>query len=176
MKEEVVHSTKTSVSISSHFPLTENDPVRVFDTLNRLYLDIETKNNASSLAKSDDDITYKESCYITHKDTFYFYGGSKVPKQISKFDCHQSKMSKNYLKFNFVDGTCSSNNKNILLCFPIENKRLCYKSNSPFPTKWWEWYTYVELSYATHDAISLSSGKSKVCKFFLNLEGVSLIS
>ena len=141
-----------------HYPNTEYDPVRTFDTLNRLYLDFETKVNTSLVTKQDGTSFIKRSCYITHKDSFYFYGGSKSPHQISKIDCHQSKVPENNLKFNFTGGTCARNNEKILLCFPIENKRLCYKSNNPSPKKWWQWFTYVDFSFASHNAISLSSG------------------
>ena len=147
-------------SSSNGYHRTKTDPVQIFDNLNRLYFDFETKINASFGIKQYDAKFEKDSCYITHKGSFYFYGGSIRPNQLSKFDCQKSRVPENSLKFNFTGGTCASNNKNILLCFPIENKRLCYKSNNPSPEKWWQWFSYVELSFATHDAISLSSGNS----------------
>ena len=127
----------------------EYDSVQVSDTLNRLYGNLTIRSDATF---------YKESCYISHRDTLYFYGGAKSPKRISKIECDQSKTSERHLKFDFIDGACASNNQFILLCFPIENNRLCYKSKSPVPNKWWEWFTYVEFSYATHNAFALSSG------------------
>ena len=108
---------------------TENDPVLFFDTINRLYFDFETQQKRNSFAVNHEDTESNEkSCFITHRDVFYFYGGTKKSKQISRFDCHQSKVPENNLKFNFTGGACASNNKNILLCFPMENKRLFYKS------------------------------------------------
>ena len=100
----------------------------------------------------------QESCFVTHKDTLFFYGGSQNSRQISKLDCDQLVHYRN-LNFEFVGGRCASNNNYILLCFPKDNKRLCYKSNSPAPTKWWEWFTYVDLAYASHDSFALSPGK-----------------
>ena len=87
----------------------------------------------------------------------YFYGGSNHPNKIFKFGCDESEVLSR-IKFNFVGGTCASNNKHILLCFSDENKRLCYKSKSPLPKQWWQWFTFVDFSYATHDSIALSSG------------------
>ena len=152
-------STKTSQTKNYHHYQIENDQVKVFDSLNRLYYDFETKFNTSFVIKSGDTKENNHYCYITHKNSFFFYGGSRRPNQISKFDCHQSKVPENFLKFNFTGGTCASNNENVLLCFPTENKRLCYKSINPSPRIWWQWFTYVDFSYTTHNAISLSSGE-----------------
>ena len=99
-----------------------------------------------------------ETCYVSHKDELYFYGGLQNTRQISKLNCDQLVHKRN-LNFEFVGGRCASNNNYILLCFPKDNKRLCYKSNSPAPTKWWEWFTYVDLAYASHDSFALSPGK-----------------
>ena len=138
----------------------ENDPIRVFDTLHHLYVDFETKNNASIVIHKDNNEPNMKTCFITHRDAFYFFGGSKSPNRISKFDCHKSEIYENNLKFNFTDGTCISNNEIVLLCFPTENKRLCYKSSYPSPSskKWWQWFSYVKFSFTTHEAISISSG------------------
>ena len=100
----------------------------------------------------------KDSCSVSHKDKLYFYGGSNNANKIFKFDCDDSK-TRSWTKFDFVGGTCASNNNYILLCFPIDNKRLCYKSKSPLPKKWWQWFTYLEFSHATHDSIALTQGK-----------------
>ena len=99
-----------------------------------------------------------ETCYVSHKDELYFYGGLQNTRQISKLNCDQLVHKRN-LNFEFVGGRCASNNNYLLLCFPNENDRLCYKSVTPLPDKWWQLYTYVELSYATHNSIALSSGK-----------------
>ena len=141
-----------------YYSKTDYDPVRVFDTISRMYIDFENKVNKETLNKQYSIEINKENCYITHRDSFYSYGGSKNPNQISKIDCRQSQFNIHNLKFNFTGGSCASNNKNVLLCFPTENKRLCYKSNSPIPRTWWQWFTYVEFSFARHNAISLTSG------------------
>ena len=101
----------------------------------------------------------KDSCSVSHKDKLYFFGGSNHPNKVFKFDCVESETRSRFIKFNFVAGTCASNDNYIFLCFPAENKRLCYKSKSPLPKYWWQWFTYVEFSYATHDSIGLTSGK-----------------
>ena len=108
--------------------------------------------------KPNDAAITKDSCSVSHKDKLYFYGGSNHPNKVFKFGCDKSEILPR-IKFNFVSGLCASNNNYILLCFPVENKRLCYKSKSPLPKHWWQWFTYVKFSYATHDAIALSSGK-----------------
>ena len=109
-----------------------------------------------TIKPDDADIT-DDSCSVSHKDKLYFYGGSNHPDKIFKFDCDDSEVRAR-IKFNFVGGTCASNDNYILLCFPNENNRLCYKSKSPLPKQWWQWFTYVEFSYTTHDSIALSSG------------------
>ena len=101
----------------------------------------------------------RDSCSVSHRDKLYFYGGSNHSNTIFKFDCDQSERPIR-IKFDFVGGVCASNNNYLFLCFPIENKRLCYKSTSPSPKEWWEWFTYVEFTYASHDSIGLSSGKT----------------
>ena len=107
--------------------------------------------------KPNDAAITKDSCSVSYKDNLYFYGGSNHPNKIFKFGCDESEVPSR-IKFNFVGGTCASNNKHILLCFSDESKRLCYKSKSPLPKQWWQWFTYVDFSYATHDSIALSSG------------------
>ena len=113
--------------------------------------------------KPNDAAINKDSCSVSYKDKLYFYGGSNHPNKVFKFDCDESEI-RSRMKFNFVGGTCASNKVYILLCFPTENKRLCYKSTSPSPKHWWQWFTFVELSYATHDSIAMSSGKTPVVK------------
>ena len=98
------------------------------------------------------------ACYVSHKDELFFYGGLENTRQISKLSCDQL-VHKRTLNFDLVGGRCASNNNYILLCFPKENKRLCYKSSSPLQIKWWEWFAYVDLAYASHDSIALSPGK-----------------
>ena len=131
------------------------------NTTNSFFLSLSSNDYAQTnkfkIKPNDADIT-KESCSVSHKDTLYFYGGSNHPNKIFKFDCDDSKVHA-LIKFDFVGGKCASNNNYILLCFPNENIRLCYRSKSPLPNKWWQWFTYVELSYATHDSVALSLGK-----------------
>ena len=132
------------------------------NTSNSLLLDI-ISNDYVKIKRffnnpSDADI-HRDSCSVSHKGKLYFYGGSNHPNKISKFDCDDSE-TRTRIKFNFVGRTCESNNNYILLCFPVENNRLCYKTKSPLPKKWWQLFTYVELSYATHDSIALSSGST----------------
>ena len=98
------------------------------------------------------------ACYVSHKDELFFYGGLQNTRQISKLSCDQL-VHKRTLNFDLVGGRCASNNNYILLCFPKENKRLCYKSSSPLQIKWWEWFAYVDLAYASHDSIALSPGE-----------------
>ena len=109
-----------------------------------------------TIKPNDANIT-KDSCSVSHKDKLYFYGGANHPDKLFKFDCDNSEV-RTKIKFNFIGGTCASNNNYILLCFPNENHRLCYKSKSPLPKQWWQWFTFVDFSYATHDSIALSSG------------------
>ena len=109
-----------------------------------------------TIKPNDANIT-RDSCSVSHKDKLYFYGGANHPDKIFKFDCDNSEV-RTSIKFNFIGGTCASNNKYILLCFPNDNRRLCYKSKSPLPKQWWQWFTFVDFSYAIHDSIALSSG------------------
>ena len=117
--------------------------------------------------KPNDATSLRDSCPVTYRDRLYFYGGTDHRNKIFEFGCDESELHAR-LKFDFVGGTCGSNNDYILLCFPIENSRLCYKSKSPLPDKWWQWFTYVEFSYATHDSISLSSGKYFIDPILIN--------
>ena len=135
---------KTSTRLSLN--ITSND----YSQTGKFIIKQENVKTAYSLYKS---------CYATHKDKLYFYGGSLNSRQVSELDCDRFKVHDRKLNFDLDDGICASNNNYIFLCFPVENKRLCYKSKSPLPNQWWEWFTYVELSYATHDSITLSSGK-----------------
>ena len=135
------------------------------NTSTRLSLDIKSNEYSQTgkfIIKSDkrtDKYNLQESCFVTHKDKTFFYGGSQNSRQISELECDRFEVHKRDLSFHFVGGTCASNNNYILLCFPIENKRLCYKSNNPTPREWWQWFTYVDLAYVSHDSIALSSGK-----------------
>ena len=148
---------------SFYFQKTDYEAVCIVEsnTTNPVFLSLSSYDYAQSdrfKIKPRDATITKDSCSVSHKDKLYFYGGSSHPNKILKLDCDDSKIRAN-IKFNFIGGTCASNNNFIFLCFPHENSRLCYKSNNPLPKHWWQWFTYVELSYATHDSIALSTGK-----------------
>ena len=132
------------------------------NTTNSYFLSFSSNDYAQTESfkiRPNDAAITKDSCSVSHKDKLYFYGGSNHPKRIFNFGCEGSEIH-HRIKFNFIGGTCASNNNHIFLCFPNEKKRLCYKSKSPLPVQWWQWFTYVKLSYATHDSIAVSSGKT----------------
>ena len=156
-------STNTKSDTFFDFKESSYDSIYIFEPNERksLFLSVSSNNYEQAdriIIKSNDANITKDSCSVSHKDKLYFYGGSNHPSKIFKFDCDESKLHSR-VKFNFIGGTCASNNNYIILCFPVENRRLCYKSKSPLPNKWWQWFTYLKLSYATHDSIALSSGK-----------------
>ena len=155
----------TSANLESSFYSKKSNYKAIYivesNTTNSFFLSLSLNEYAqadSFKIKPNKAAITKDSCSVSHKDKLYFYGGSNHPKKIFQFDCDESKLHAR-VKFNFVGGTCASNNNYIILCFPVENKRLCYKSKSPLPKKWWQWFTYLKLSYTTHDSIALSSGK-----------------
>ena len=163
-----------------HFQKTKYDAIYVVETniSSSFFLSISSNDYDQSdkftIKPNGADIT-KDSCSVSHKDKLYFYGGSNHPNKIFKFDCDESSVRAR-IKFNFVSGTCASNDNHILLCFPKENKRLCYKSKTPLPDKWWQWFTNIELSYATHDSIALSSGSTNVIFGCIKLSNSNLKS
>ena len=116
-------------------------------------------------------LSYGSGCSVVYKDKLYFYGGASDSRFISLFDCDRSEISKrDQLKFDFVGGTCASNNNLIMLCFPTENRRLCYKSNSEYSRAWWEWFTFLGLTYNSHDSFALSLGLNLFISFELTFE------
>ena len=161
-ESEAAISTLSKKSFSFQKPNYDAIYIAESNTTNSFFLSLSSNDygqtNRFKIKPNDADIT-KDSCSVSHKDKLYFYGGLNHPNKIFKFDCDDSEVNAR-IKFNFVGGTCASNNNDILLCFPNENDRLCYKSKSPLPDKWWQWFTYVELSFATHDAIALSPGNT----------------
>ena len=133
------------------------------NTTNSFFLSLSSNDYDQSYRftiKPNDAVINKDSCSVSHKDKLYFYGGLNHPNKIFKFDCDVESKTLPRIKFEFVGGTCTSNNNYIFLCFPNDNNRLCYKSKSPLPTKWWQWFAFVELSYATHGSIASSSGNT----------------
>ena len=105
------------------------------------------------------------SCSITYKDEFYIYGGKNNRRKISKLDCNKSEVRvMGKLKFDFFNGTCTTNNEFVFLCFSNENAKQCYKSVSALPTKWWTWFTYAPKTKFNHKAgtIAASSGNLEI--------------
>ena len=147
----------------SNFQKTYHDAIQIvdLDTSSRLSLIFRSNDycKMSNFTEGPDYAkTFKESCYVPFRDELYFYGGLPHSRRIFHFNSVQSEKLQLQLKFDFVGGSCARNNHFVLLCFPVENKRLCYKSNSPVPEKWWQWFTYVEFAYTSHGSISLSTG------------------
>ena len=62
------------------------------------------------------------------------------------------------LSFDFTGGACSTNDNRIILCFPKQNRKQCYKSRSPIPDYWWQ-FSSTRESIFDHNltAIALSS-------------------
>ena len=165
VNEDII--TGTTSGDYSYIPKTEYMFIQIInlDTSNRLSLNVKS-NEYSQMNKlvikpenTSNKYNFQQSCFLSHKDKHYLYGGSQDSRLVFELNCDQIEVHKRNLNFDFVGGRCASNNKYILLCFPKENKRLCYKSNKPDPTKWWEWFTYVDFAYASHDSIALSLGK-----------------
>ena len=159
-------STSTKLESSFHFKKPNYEAIYIVEPnkTNSIFLNISSNDYGQAdrfEIKPNDAAITKDSCSVSHRDKLYFYGGSNHPNKIFKFDCDDSKV-RSRIKFDFVGGTCASNNNYLFLCFPAENKRLCYKSKSPLPNKWWQWFTFVKLSYAIHDSIALSLGKNKL--------------
>ena len=142
-KYDAIYIIESNTTNSYFLNIIQND----YDKINELTI------------KPKDAKSLRDSCYVSHRDRLYLYGGSNHSNIIFNFDCDNSEINTR-IKFNFVGGTCASNDNYILMCFPAENRRLCYKSNSPVPKKWWQWFTYVELAYASHDSIALSSSNT----------------
>ena len=72
------------------------------------------------------------------------------------------------IKFDFFNGTCTTNNEYVFLCFSNVNGRQCYKSVSALPTKWWTWFTYAPKTKFNHKAgtIAASSGNLEILIFY----------
>ena len=77
--------------------------------------------------------------------------------------CLPSNIKKNFdtistLSFDFTAGACSASDNRVMLCFPNQNKKHCYKSRSPVPEHWWQ-FTMTRKSFFEHNftAIALSS-------------------
>ena len=110
-----------------------------------------------------------ESCSVIHKNKMYVYGGTNsaninARNQILELDCQTKKLEERAtLKFAFDQGSCASNNVDIVLCFAKDARKLCYKSIVPAPNSWWESFTQTEESKAGHaeTAVAMSEGQFK---------------
>ena len=166
MKYDVETSTLSTTiksETSFYFKKSNYDAIYIVQPNESLFLRLTSNDYDQAdrfIIKPNDANITKDSCSVSHKDKLYFYGGSSHQNKVFNFDCDESEIQSR-INFNFVGGTCASNNNYILLCFPKENNRLCYKSTSPLPKQWWQWFTYLKLSYTSHDSIALSSGKMR---------------
>ena len=113
-----------------------------------------------------------------YRDTLFVYGGKSVrdkmgyvykkndripQNQVLSLTCAQNKLEqKSKLSFDFYSGSCTSNNQQIMLCFPGNANKQCFKSKYPVPISWWEWFTLAEESLFEHSRtnVAMSSGKS----------------
>ena len=117
--------------------------------------------HTTTLVKSVGIIQIDKSCSVSHKNDIFIYGGSANRKQILTISSETKRLKiTSYLNFDFEDGTCDSNNVNIMLCF-AKDKRLCLKSRYPLSDKWYKSFTKVQKSVVSHmDAtVSMSPGK-----------------
>ena len=161
--------------------MTCTDEILIFNS-NLSSIDSFLVLNLDSLDYREEEITlipngsiiHEKSCSVIHNDEVYFYGGFPHSKQISKVKSILSSTiisDSAKLRFDFVDGICASNDRYILLCFPENNRRLCYKSKYSWPREWWEWFTFVESSFYAHDSVHISSGKKKRTSFRYSFKG-----
>ena len=149
--------------------LTQNDDKIIGPSV----IDLESYFNpqiTSTLFKGDKKsekikVSIMESCSIIHKNKLFVYGGklnSVVSKQILELDCKTKKLEeRTKLSFDFVQGSCASNNVVIVLCFAKLDRKLCYKSIVPDPRNWWESFTQIfeKSKYAHADgAFAMSEG------------------
>ena len=107
-----------------------------------------------------------ESCSIIHKNKMYVYGGTNFKNQILELDCQKKQLKESgTLKFDFEQGSCASNNVDIVLCFAKIDRKLCYKSAVPAPNSWWESFTQTEESNFGHiqSANAMSGGQFIPC-------------
>ena len=110
-----------------------------------------------------------ESCSVIHKNKMYVYGGTNsasinAKNQILELDCQTKTLEERAtLKFEFDQGSCASNNVDIVLCFAKDARKLCYKSIVPAPNSWWESFTQTKKSKAGHaeTAVAMSEGQFK---------------
>ena len=97
-------------------------------------------------------------CFASYKFIPDFCGLNS-PRQVLTLKCDKLTFeTRSTLSFDFAGGACSTNDNYIVLCFPNQNKKQCYKSKSPIPDHWWQ-FTLTRKSIFEHDftAIALSS-------------------
>ena len=111
-----------------------------------------------------------ESCSILHRNKLYVYGGTdsagtNFKNQVLELDCKTKKLEERAkLHFDFVQGSCASNNVVIVLCFAKIDRKLCYKSIGPALRNWWESFTQIKKSLFAHaeGALAMSEGQFKI--------------
>ena len=85
--------------------------------------------------------------------------GLNSPRQVLTLKCDKLTFeTRSTLSFDFTGGACSTNDNRIILCFPKQNRKQCYKSRSPIPDYWWQ-FSSTRESIFDHNltAIALSS-------------------
>ena len=102
----------------------------------------------------------------------FIYGGTtgssstslNFKNQILELDCKTKQLEqRTKLRFDFEQGSCASNNVDILLCFAKNDRKQCHKSTVPAPKNWWESFTQTNDSSFAHaeTAFAMSSGEFK---------------
>ena len=105
----------------------------------------------------------EKSCSVIHNNELFIYGGLSDPRQILKLDCAGQKLKvRSPLLFDFYGGACTSNNIDILLCFSENNEDQCYKSSTPAPVSWWQWFTYVRKSNFKHHPVTIAASSGQL--------------
>ena len=85
--------------------------------------------------------------------------GLNSPRQVLTLKCDKLTFeTRSTLSFDFTGGACSANDNRIVLCFPKQNRKQCYKSRSPIPEHWWQFLSTGESIYGHNfTAVALSS-------------------
>ena len=86
--------------------------------------------------------------------------GSRFPSQVITLKCDGFNFASKFevqsqLMFNFTSGACSTNDDQIMLCFPEQNKKRCYKSKTPLPKYWWQ-FTLTRESHFEHNSTTIA--------------------
>ena len=101
----------------------------------------------------------EESCSLIHQGTMYVYGGVNQ-KQILKLDCKGKGLNNMAdLSFEFADGSCASNNEQVLLCFFKSDRKQCYLSTDPIKS-----FTQTEKSIHKHNQGTTAVSKGEFLK------------